>query len=277
MAPRRRMMLQLTSLVDLLFIVMFLQYMELQDASAQQLAAESARRELAETARVDATRLKESALANTEDMTRRLQSLESENKALQERLTEANKRMAVTAVEQQAQERRAAADLRAIGAAVKDMIGIAPEAVLAAIGPAPEAERVKMRQRFEELREKAPGELVRHLRETSELKKYSEVWEVHIASDNSVSLKIGPDREGQTPQQLFVRNADEFANRVVAAAKEQGEPKSLVIITLTWADADLRTREMVMNGLKFAVITLKPEWGGTKRIELARLGYSEGP
>jgi len=52
MAPRRRMMLQLTSLVDLLFIVMFLQYMELQDASGQQLAAESARRKLAETARV---------------------------------------------------------------------------------------------------------------------------------------------------------------------------------------------------------------------------------
>jgi hypothetical protein len=277
MAPRRRMMLQLTSLVDLLFIVMFLQYMELQDASAQQLAAESARRKLAETARVDANRLKESALANTEDMTRRLQSLESENKALQDRLTEANKRIAVTQVEQQAQERRAAADMRAIGAAVKDMIGIAPEAVVAAIGPAPEGERVKLRQRFEDLKGKAPGELVRHLRETSELKKYSEIWEVHIASDNSVSLKIGPEREGQLPQQLFVRSADEFANRVVAAAKEQGEPKSLVIICLTWADADLRTREMVANGLKFAVIALKPEWGGTKRIELARLGYSEAP
>jgi hypothetical protein len=270
-------MIQLTALVDLLFVVMFLQYMELQDASVQQLAAESARRKLAETARVDANRLKESALANTEDMTRRLQSLEAENKALQDRLTEANKRVAVSAVEQQAAEQRAAADMRAIGEAVKDMIGIAPEAVVAAIGPAPEAERVKLRQRFEELRDKRAGNLVRHLRETSELKKYSEVWEVHIASDNSVSLKIGPDREGRAAQQMFVRNADEFANRVVAAAKEQGEPKSLVIITLTWADADLRTRELVMNGLKFAVIALKPEWGGTKRIEMARLGYSESP
>jgi hypothetical protein len=277
MAPRRRMMLQLTSLVDLLFIVMFLQYMELQDASAQQVAAESARRKLAETARVDANRLKESALANTEDMSRRLQSLESENKALQDRLTEANKRIAVTAVEQQAAERRAAADMKSIAAAVKDMIGISPEAVLAAIGPAPEAERVKLRQRFDELRDRAPGELVRHLRETSELKKYSEVWEVHIASDNSVSLKIGPDPERQTVQRLFVRSADELANRVVAAAKEQGEPKSLVIICLTWADADLRTREQVVNGLKFAVIALKPEWGGTKRIEFAKLGYSDVP
>ena len=90
-------MLQLTSLVDLLFIVMFLQYMELQDASAQQLSAESARRKLAETARVDANRLKESALANTEDMTRRLQSLESENKSLQDMLTEAKKKIAPAA------------------------------------------------------------------------------------------------------------------------------------------------------------------------------------
>jgi len=276
MAPRRRMMLQLTSLVDLLFIVMFLQYMELQDASAQQVAAESARAKLAETARLDATRLKESALANTEDMNRRLQVLESENKSLQDKLTDANTRLAVTQVEQQAEEKRAAADMRAIGAAVKDMIGIPPDALLAAIGPAPDAERVKLRERFDELRGKSPGQLVQHLRETSELKKYSEVWEVHIASDNSVSLKIGP-AERQTNERLFVRSADEFANRVVAAAKDHGEPKSLVIVCLTWADADLRTREQVVNGLKFAVTALKPEWGGTKRIELARLGYSETP
>jgi hypothetical protein len=270
------MMLQLTSLVDLLFIVMFLQYMELQDASAQQVAAESARAKLAETARLDATRLKESALANTEDMNRRLQVLESENKSLQDKLTEASKRLAVAQVEQQSEEKRAAADMRAIGAAVKDMIGIPPDALTAAVGRASPQERQKLRQSFEELRDKSPGQLVRHLRETSELRKYSEVWEVHINSDNSVTLKIGPQTD-QPPQQVFVRSADEFANRVVAAAKEQGEPKSLVIICLTWADADLRTREQVLNGLKFAVTALKPEWGGTKRIELARLGYSEAP
>ena len=272
------MMLQLTALVDLLFIIMFLQYMELQDASAQQLATESARRQLAETARVDATRLRESALARTDDMIRRLQTLETENKSLQDKLTDANKRVAVAQVEQQAEEKRAAADMRAIASAVKDMMGIAPESLTAAIGPAPEPERQKLRQRFEELRDKSPGQLVRHLRETSELKKYSEVWEVHIASDNSVTLKIGPgDDADHPPQRLFVRSADEFANRVVAAAKDQGEPKSLVIICLTWADADLRTREQVANGLKFAIIALKPEWGGTKRIEFARLGYSDVP
>src|SRR5947209_1555601 len=38
MAPRRRMMLQLTALVDLLFIVMFLQYIELQEVSNKRLA-----------------------------------------------------------------------------------------------------------------------------------------------------------------------------------------------------------------------------------------------
>src|SRR5687768_12496526 len=146
MAPRRRMMIQLTALVDLLFIIMFLQYMELQDASAQQVAAEASRRQLAETARLDATRLKESALANTEDMNRRLQLLESENKSLQEKLTEANKRAAVAQVEQQAEEKRAAADMRAIASAVKDMMNIPADALVGAIGPAPRGEREKLRQ-----------------------------------------------------------------------------------------------------------------------------------
>ena len=276
MTVRRRMILQLTALVDLLFIVMFLQYMELQEASERQLRGESVRRRIAEAAQDDANKLKESALANTEAMTRRLHELQSENQSLQQKLQDASKRLAVAAVEQQAGEKRAAADLQAIAGVVREMMGVPPESLVAVLGPAPEAERAMLRRRFEELRAKPPGQLVRHLRETAELKKYCEVWEAHIFSDNSVRLRVGAD-EGVAGDRFFIRSADEMANRLVAAAKDQGEPKSLVIVCLTWGDADLRTRDLVTNGLRFAITALKPEWGGSKRIEFARLGYAEVP
>jgi hypothetical protein len=271
---RRRMIMQLTSLVDLLFIVMFLQYMELRDAAQRQLHAEATRRRIAETAQGDADRLKVSALANTADMTRRIADLAAQNQALQERLTAASKRLAVAAVEQQESEKRAAADLRAVAGVVKEMLGIPPESLVSVISGAPEAERVKLRQRLEELKGEPPGRLVEHLRETAELKKYCEIWEVRIHADNSVSVKIGAN---DADARFFVRSPEECANRLVALAKEHGEPKSLVIICLTWGDADLTTREQVINGLKFAVIALKPEWGGTKRIEFAKLGYADVP
>jgi len=274
MLVRRRMILQLTSLVDLLFIVMFLQYMELRDSATRQVRAEAARRHVAETARSDANRLKESALANTSSMIQRLQSLQAQNQDLEDKLTEARKQLAVAAVEQQSEEKRSFAELQSIAAVVKDMLGVPPDAITAVLSKAPEAERLKLHERLEEMKKLPPAQLVQHLRQTAELKKYCEIWEVYIHSDNSISVKIAANDSGD---RFFVRIADEFANRLVASAKEHGEPKSLVIICLTWGDADLTSRERVTQGLKSAVIALKSEWGGTKRIEFAKLGYSEMP
>ena len=274
MLVRRRMILQLTSLVDLLFIVMFLQYMELRDTTSRQVRAETARRRVAETAQGDADRLKESALANTSAMIRRLQSLQSQNEALSDKLTEAQKQLAVAAIEQQTEEKRAAAELQSIAGVVKEMLGVPPDAITSVLSKAPETERLKLQERLESLKKQPPAQLVQHLRETADLKKYCEIWEVYIHSDNSVSMKIATNDAGE---RIFVRSADEFANRLVASAREHGEPKSLVIVCLTWGDADLITRERVTQGLKSAVIALKSEWGGTKRIEFARLGYSEMP
>lgn len=274
MFPRRRMILQLTALVDLLFIVMFLQYIELQESSNRRLRSEAERRQLAEAARVDANRLKESALAHTSAMTQRLQDLQTQNQTLQDKLDEVNKKLAVAAVEQQSEERRQAEELKSIGNVVHQMIGIPPDALAGALRQAPDAEREKLLSRLEELKRQPPAKLVQHLRETAELKKYSEIWQAHIYSDNSISINLTGEGAGD---RFFPRTADEVANRLVTAAKEHGEPKSLVIVCLTWADADLRTREIVSNGLKFAVIALKPEWGGGKRIEVARLGYAESP
>ena len=71
------------------------------------------------------------------------------------------------------------------------MIGIPPDALPAAIGRAPPSERQKLRQRFNDLRGKPPANSSStSARRRSQ--KYSEVWEVHIDSDNSVTLKIGP-------------------------------------------------------------------------------------
>ena len=51
---RRRMILQLTSLLDLLLIIVFVQYLEMQQISARAIAHEAARRKQAEAAQVEA-------------------------------------------------------------------------------------------------------------------------------------------------------------------------------------------------------------------------------
>ena len=281
MVVRRRMILQLTSLVDLLFVVMFLQYMELRDTSDRQLRAEEGRRVVAETARQDATQLKDSLQRHAEAMQHELQSALSETQSLQQQLDDLNRKLATTDADRRQEQEKGYRDLQAIAGVVQDMLGVPPDALKSVLSGATEAERVKLRQRMEEMKNDPPGRIVQHLRETAELKKYCEFWEVHIYADNSVSLKIAPEANDANAApdggRLFVRSPDEFANRVVAAAKEHGEPKSLVIVCLTWGNADLATREEVTAGLRAAIIALKPEWGGVKRIELARLGFAETP
>src|SRR5947209_6885927 len=212
MFVRRRMILQLTALVDLLFIVMFLQYVELQDASGRRVRAEAERRRLAEAARLDANKLKDSALAHTSAMSQRLQDLEAQNQKLQDKLQEANKKLAVATVEQQSEEKRAAEDLKAIGSVVQQVIGIPPDALTGALRQASQAEREKLLARMDELKHQPPAKLVQHLRQTAELKKYCEIWQVHIYSDNSVSLSV---TDGATGERFFPRSADEVANRLV--------------------------------------------------------------
>lgn len=277
MVVRRRMIMQLTSLVDLLFIVMFLQYMELRDSSDRQLRAEAGRRHVAETAQMDATQLKDNLQHRAEAMQHELQSALSENQSLQEKLDALNRKLAATDADRRTEQEKSFRDLQAIAGVVNEMLGVPPEALKAVLSGATEAERVKLRQHMEDMRNEPPGRLVQHLRETAELKKYCEFWEVHIYADNTVSLKIAPEAPDAAADggRSFVRSADEFANRVVAAAREHGEPKSLVIICLTWGNADLATREQVSSGLRAAIVALKPEWGGVKRIEMARLGFSE--
>jgi len=281
MVVHRRMILQLTSLVDLLFIVMFLQYMELRDTSDRQLRAEAGRLHFAETARLDATQLKDNLQRHAEATEHELQAELSENQALEQKLEELNRQLATTDADRRQEQQKTYRDLQAIAGVVQEMLGVPPDALKSVLSGATEAERVKLRQRMEEMKNEPPGRIVQHLRETAELKKYCEFWEAHIYADNSVGLKISPEpgdaNNGADNGRLFVRSADEFANRVVAAAKEHGEPKSLVIVCLTWGNADLATREEVTAGLRAAIIALKPEWGGVKRIELARLGFSEAP
>jgi len=59
-------------------------------------------------------------------------------------------------------------------------------------------------------------------------------------------------------------------------ARQRGEPKSLVIILLSWTNADRRTRDLTRQALDEVTTVLKADWPG-KRIEVAPLGYTPVP
>jgi hypothetical protein len=156
---------------------------------------------------------------------------------------------------------------------VKDVLKINENVIQDALGGAPPADRQRLQSSFEMLRAQSPSGIIHHLRATEELKKRADLWEVYIGNDNLLRVTLVNDVMAQG---LPVRGADHVSNALAELARQKGEPKSLVIVLLSWSDADRRTRDAVRQGLDNLVTVLKAEWPG-KRIEVAPLGYTPTP
>jgi len=270
---RRRFTLQLAPLLDLLFIVLYAQYIDLQEATKREIAQETQRREQAEQAKNDAAKLRTDALTHVSDLTQKIEQFEVEKRRLTRELELAR---AETQKEGQAREeleKLAAKDRAAIGSLVQNVLRINQDAILEALQGAPTADRQRLRASFEEMTSKSAAAVIHHLRATEELKKRADLWEVYIADDNSVRVTVVGE---VMAEHLQVQTADQLANTIAEVARQRGEPKSLVIVLLSWSNADRRTRDLARQALEDVVTVLKADWPG-KRIEVAPLGYTPVP
>jgi len=277
---RRRFTLQLTPLLDLLFIVLYAQYIDLQQATRREIAQETERRHEAEAERVQAekagraaAKLRTDALTQLSELNQKIDQFEVEKRRLTRELELAR---AQTEREGQAREdieKAAARDRAAIGQIVQNVLRINQEAILEAIQGAPTPDRQKLRVEFEEMSTKSAAALIHHLRATEELKKRADLWEVYIGDDNTVKVTLVGDVMAEN---LQVQSSDQLANKIAEVARQRGEPKSLVIILLSWSNADRRTRDLTRQALDEVTTVLKADWPG-KRIEVAPLGYTPVP
>ena len=270
---RRRFTLQLAPLLDLLFIVLYAQYIDLQEATRREIAQATQRSQEAQQAGLEAAKLRTDALSQVADLNQRLEQFEIEKRRLTRELELAR---AETEKEGQAREeleKLAAKDRTAIGQLVQNVLKINQDSILEAIQGVPTADRQRLRASFEEMSSKSAAAVIHHLRATEELKKRADLWEVYIADDNTVRVTVVGE---VMVENLQVASADQLANAVAEVARQRGEPKSLVIILLSWSNADRRTRDLTRQALDDVTTVLKADWPG-KRIEVAPLGYTPVP
>ncbi len=278
MKRRRRIILQLTSLLDLLLMVIFAQYIGLQEASRLLVRNEQAKRRQAEQAQADTElargeafdKLRElaSALSISEqrrgDQSAKLQELSTENLLLREK---------AGVIEQIEQARRKAAqDLQAVGELARDSLDVNAEAVRLALADVPADDLARLLVELRQLKDKGPTEIIQYLREAAELRKRADIWEVHVAADDSIRIRV---KDRVLAETLFVTSQDDFLKQVLSLLRRQEEPKSLVIILVSWSDARLDTRSHVLAGLGQIVQVLDAQWKKAKRIETAVMGFAK--
>ncbi|MGA2257884.1 MAG: hypothetical protein ABSG53_24740 [Thermoguttaceae bacterium] len=257
-SSRRRLVVQLASLVDLLFVILFLQYMQLRLISHRQAVTETELRTQAEIAAKDARGV-------TNQVVRNMEQLQNANRQLTEDLRSAEKQLRGLEGKSKEVARLAEEELLFVAKAAQDMLGVD-------LGPAlkngTQTDIDTIKKLLGKLRTADPGAIVQHLRTTREIQKLCSIWDVHLSEDGAVRLRCGDSTRTFRP-----RDENDFAQQFVETSKEAGEPKSLVVILRTFGDAQLAARECEEKGLERAKVLLRAEWP-SKRFVLATAHFS---
>ncbi len=248
MINRRRLTFQLTPLLDLLLIVIFAQYMEVRATTRTQAEELRAAVERAE------------GLPTVEEMQEQVARLEKSNAELTRERDAAEQRLDRLS-EQFAEVFRLNED------AIEKLLD-ADDPKLAGLT---EEQLEKLRERLGELVKAKGAEAVEHLVTYEELRKRADVWRIRVGTveeKGRVQLTAGGREES-----FAVKSAEDFSDRVFAVYKGLPQPKSHVVILLTYDSkrAELVTLNDVRSGLPRLVNRMQAD--GDSRFFWAEIGY----
>lgn len=273
MAPK--LTLQLTPLLDLLLIVIFAQYMDIQQASRRDQTANAVRIRAAQEELQAANRSLESLREQRETSTEKLEQTQQTLQQLLRQSAEAE-RTAKTQVSELTRALSLAREQRdLVGELVVELFRVPEEVLTEALadpeaGAAiPAADRVeKLRQRFREMSQFRADDMVKHLLSYEELRKRCDVWDLYITQQGVFVLSVG-----EHSTRFRADDGEEFQNKLFEAYKGLPQPKSLVLILLSYGDAKAKAREAALAGLPPASERMRADSNGRTRFEYTALGY----
>ncbi|MFP4355797.1 MAG: hypothetical protein ACLFUJ_11800 [Phycisphaerae bacterium] len=255
----RRIILRITPLLDLLLIVLFAQFMEQSSSSQVQLAEKESLRAAAEAQQQAAEQ------ARLEAIETRRQFAQANNR-LREQVEQLRSELAAN--QQQAEQLQQAVD--SLAKLAQQQLKIPPEAVRQAMDGASVPEVRRLMQELARASTESVAGIIRYLRTNVEFRNHWDVWEVHISSDDSLRLKIN---DQTVAEDLFVSSSDNFL-KTAREHFDRAEPKSTVLILLSWSDASYQTRLLTREGIDALTAILENKWARPKKFYLSVLGFT---
>jgi hypothetical protein len=271
----RRLTFQLTPLLDLLLIVIFAQFMDVRDTTTEHEQSTSSQLTAAQE-----------ELAGTQDQLAKIiaekNEAEADREFLRESLQELKKSTSSMEFERKSLEeslKRAHEQRDTIANLVADLFDLPDETINELIRTrTPENVRLtpeqveRLREEFKSFAEQNPGESVRHLLTFEEMRKRCDIWELYI-NDTGQTVFSG---SGQT-HTFRAETTEEFANELYERYKTLPQPKSLVIILLSYGDVKASIYEAAVDGLPVVAERMRTDQSGRSRFEYAVLGFNPTP
>lgn len=246
----RRLTFQLASLLDLLLVVMFSQYLEVQIAAEQQAER--------------MTLKEEQSSAELEDLRGRLEAMRQQLQDWEDRQRQADR----AEYQQQEQLGRLFGELfklpestirKLVQQRGQDLAGLTP------------AEADALKAELKSLAAARGDQVVDHLLTYVEMKKRFDVWELYLQENGAIVVTAGTHQKRL--QTGIVENAQQFSDELYNLYKTFPQTKSTVLILVSYGDARLLHRNAVIKGLPIVAERMRTDSNGTVRVEYALLGY----
>jgi len=264
---RRRVVISLAALVDLLFVVMFLQFVELQRVGAGMEKATAA----AIQSQLAADELKENALADQDKLVSERNALHEQVQELLKKIAEYEQQLKKAGEDRDGLMQQTAEREKALGEAVREMLqGVDASAVANQLRGADEDQVQRLVAELREAQGKNAGQIIQSLRKASELKRRCDIWEVHLYAGGNVRIK-GPDVE----ETVTPTGKDAFANEFIKLTKKSAEPKSLVVILFTHENCTVGALAIVEEGLDLVRRVWATQLSTGKSIQVSQPNYTE--
>ena len=239
MLSKRRLTMQLTPLLDLLLIVMFSQYIENRNRS---VAAQ--------------------------------ETLTAREKALEQEFAEKEASLAELGKAYDEKFRSIINQNHQVGSVLAESLNL-PGNVMAEVlklrtsGSADDAERLQdATQRLQTLMQARGEEIFKFMLQVDEMQKHVTVWEIHV-QENGQAFITDSQQSFATD---FSSDAD-LAARLFEFSKSFSEPKTLIVVLLTWSDAQAVARRRATDAMPLLMEQLRRDAGGTRWYDFSIVGY----
>lgn len=263
MILRRRLTLQLTPLLDLLLTVIFAQYLDMR-----------------------ITALRESRLADSERqaMVSQMSDMMQEMKTTEAELV--RKKQELSTIRQdldqhREQVRRADQETELIRRQMTSVVNIVkgmvvlPEDVWRklisesqrALPDASPQDLERVRTEIGKLTRSQGTEIVDFFLTFDELRKRADIWDLYIREDGMIEVLAGGEET-----QFRTESAITFENRLFEIYKSLPQPKTVVILFISYGDARAIYRQAVFDGVPKAIERMNVDIQGRSRFEYAILG-----
>jgi len=261
----RKLTFQLTPLLDLLLIVIFAQYMEVQDTSRNQQA------ELKRAAEAQLAQLRESIAAEQSALEQERQILAEQSATREQRVRRLENRNVelAEALEQTIKHQSSAGDL------VAELFQVPEELIQQVLQPGNSAptprspeELDRLKAQFRQLAGQRGRDVIEHLLTFGEIRKRCDIWELYVGEDSVIAFEAAEHRS-----RFRAESADEFVRKLFERYKSLTQPKSLVVILVSWGDAKRGAVRIVLNGLPMVANQMNADSDGRTRFEYAVFGF----